>query len=126
MTEGKRENIPFATGSLGNGSTAPSLPGYLTRIYGAFVSAAPFGTVSGPASFSLEGQANVVAGSGMVFNFMPSTTDVANVPIDFGPLGIEAAGPGPTSPITFTISASGSDSLSTVTLNIWGVLEPVD
>jgi hypothetical protein len=54
-------------------------------------------------------------------NFMPSTTEVVNIPIDFGAPGMAAAAIGTSRPITYAVDLSdGTDTGVACLVNIIG------
>ena len=120
------KTVPFCIAWAVNtpGPAAPA--GYLMKVRGIFVSVPPLNTVTGPGVIEIGGVAAPVPGAGgLVFGVLPSTTEVVNLPPLIFSEGVEAVGPGPSCPLTLTYTPNGSDSDPSLTVNVWGVLEPV-
>lgn len=125
--------MPFANAFSGSSPILPQREGYITKVFGIFLSVGPVTTVTGAGTFQVTGLANpLTTGAGgpispgyMAVEVTPSTSQSVNVPIFFGERGVQSQLPGEFSPIELSYTPNGSDE-NTATMNVWGELVRVE
>jgi hypothetical protein len=121
------KTFPFVINFSGASNTLTAPPGSRAKIYGMFLSLGPFTAVSSLAGMQLTGLSADFSGTEtggtpgqFTLNFLPSTTQPVNIPVDFGASGISAGGEGPNFPVSIQVFSDGSDTVSNVQITVWG------
>lgn len=124
-----KDVLPFANAFTVSSPELPSREGYITKVYGIFLTVAPVPAVTGPGTLSVTELANPLSFSSgppvspgqLLIQVTPSTTEVVNVPVHLGEHGVQGQLLGQFGPISVTYTPNGSDD-NTATINAWGEL----